>query len=163
MVLIGPGGVAVIEVKHWDRARLKSEGWDADHQADVVTLKAKRIASQLRKSQPELGFVQANFLLTKETKSLLNNSQLSHVRGVGLYSLKDASELLVPVMGKSPLNPERLARVLAPKESALNGNELRRIGRIGELKLLSPVKGDLHAGSECALPGDWGSGLPGVY
>ena len=135
--LIGPAGVAVVEIKHWDRTRLKSEAWDVDHQADVVTLKAKRVASRLRKVQQDLGFVSAIFLLTKESKSFLNNSQLRHARGVNLYSLKDTDELVATVLGNSSLNPEKLARVLAPKESALKGGETRRIGRIGELKLLS--------------------------
>src|SRR5687768_8580133 len=65
MIVIGPGGVVVIEVKHWDRARLKSSAWDVDDQADLVTLKAKRIAGRLRRLYEKLGFVPAVMLLTK--------------------------------------------------------------------------------------------------
>jgi len=138
MVLIGPGGVAVIEVKHWDRARLKAEGWEADHQADLITLKAKRIASQLRKSSPELGFVTAQFLLTKDVKSLFENGRPNQIRGVSVYALKDIDSLVATVLGAPSGSPDRLAKVLAPRETALSEGEIRRIGRIGELKLLSP-------------------------
>src|SRR6266700_7910893 len=49
IVVIAPGGVVVIEVKHWDRGWLKANAWEAESQADLITLKAKRVAAQLRR------------------------------------------------------------------------------------------------------------------
>ena len=94
MIVIAPGGAVVIEVKHWDRARLKANSWDAEDQADLLTLKAKRVAGRLRSAQPNLGFVPAKMLLTKEAKSLRQSDQLPEVRGVRLHGLADLDALL---------------------------------------------------------------------
>lgn len=140
MVVIGPGGAIVIEVKHWDRSRLKGHAWEAEDQADLVTLKAKRVASQLRRVKSDLPFVPAAMLLTKDTKSFLENGQLREVRGVRLHGIADIDSLLTTVMikGGSSVDAERLARALAPRHVAAAIGEVRRIGRVGELKLLSP-------------------------
>jgi Nuclease-related domain len=82
MVVIAPGGAVVIEVKHWDRGRLKAHAWEADDQADLVTLKAKRVATQLRRVKCNLGLVPATMLLTKEAKSFFESGRLREVRGV---------------------------------------------------------------------------------
>jgi serine/threonine protein kinase len=140
MILIGTGGVAVIEVKHWDRSRLKTEVWDADHQADLIALKAKRVATQLRKVYTDTAFVPAHLLLTKETKSLIDNRRQYEIRGVSVYGLKDVEALVSRVLGSGSQDPKRLARLLAPRETAAAQGEIRRIGRVGELKLLSSLK-----------------------
>ena len=87
MIVIALGGEVVIEVKHWDRARLKANVWEVEDQADLITLKAKRVASRLRQAQPKLEFVSAKMLLTKEAKSLRQSGQLPEVRGVRLHGL----------------------------------------------------------------------------
>src|ERR1700730_14434329 len=46
-VVLGPGGAVVIEVKHWDRARLRKD-WDVDPDVELITSKAKYIAGRLR-------------------------------------------------------------------------------------------------------------------
>jgi serine/threonine protein kinase len=139
MVVIAPGGVAVVEVKHWDRARLKSSEWDVEDQADLITLKAKRVAGKLRQVYPQLEFVAAKMLLTKETKSLRQNGRLPEVRGVRLHSLGDIDSLLEQIIAPSGNADEglRLAQTLSPRGLAAATGELRRIGRIGELKRLS--------------------------
>jgi serine/threonine protein kinase len=140
MVAIGPGGLVVVEVKHWDRARLKSNAWDVEDQADLVTLKAKRIAGRLRKVHENLGFVGAAMLLTKEAKSLRQDGRLPDVRGVRLYALADAGALAGTVIaGSGPgLDAQQVARELAPRSLAAASGEIRRIGRITELNRLSP-------------------------
>jgi hypothetical protein len=140
MVVIAPGGAVVIEVKHWDRGRLKAHAWEVDDEADLITLKAKRIATQLRRVKSDLAFVRATMLLTKEAKSLFENGRLRDVRGVRLHALADVDALLANVVNPSgsSLDLERLARTLAPREAAAAAGEVRRIGRVGELKLLSP-------------------------
>jgi hypothetical protein len=44
MIVVSSGGAVVIEIKHWDRARLKTNAWEVEDQADLVILKAKRVA-----------------------------------------------------------------------------------------------------------------------
>jgi len=141
MVVIASGGAVVIEVKHWDRIRLNAHAWEADDQADLITLKAKRVGTQLRRVKSDLAFVPATMLLTKEPKAFLENGRPREVRGVRLFSLTDIDALVSIILkqnNNSPLDPERLARVLAPRQTAAAAGEVRRIGRVGDLKLLSP-------------------------
>lgn len=139
MIVIAPGGAVVIEVKHWDRQRLKANAWEVEDQADLITAKAKRIAGRLRQAQPKLDFVPAKILLTKEGKSLRQSGQLPEVRGIRLHGLADLDALLDQTVTPSsiPTDVERLARALAPRGVAAASGELKRIGRIGELRLLS--------------------------
>ena len=140
MIVIAPGGAVVIEIKHWDRARLKANAWEVEDQADLITLKAKRVAGRLRQAQPDLNFVSAKMLLTKEAKSLRQGGQLPEVRGVRLHGLADLDALLDQAVGPSnvPYDVERLARTLSARGVAVASGNLKRIGRIGELTLLSP-------------------------
>jgi hypothetical protein len=140
MIIIATGGAVVIEVKHWDRARLKANAWEVEDQADLITLKAKRVAGRLRQAQPKLDFVPAKILLTKEVKSLKQAGQLPEVRGVRLHGMGDLDALLEQAIRPSdgPTDVERLARNLSPRGMAVASGELKRIGRIGELRLLLP-------------------------
>jgi Nuclease-related domain len=139
MIVIAPGGAVVIEVKHWDRTRLKANAWEVEDQADLITLKAKRVAGRLRQVQPKLDFVPAKMLLTKEARSLRQSGHLPEVRGVRLHGLADLDALLdrAVVPSNIPNDVERLARTLTPRGVARASGKLSRIGRIGELRLLS--------------------------
>jgi hypothetical protein len=139
MIVVSSGGAVVIEVKHWDRARLKANAWEVEDQADLVTLKAKRVAGRLRELQPKLGFVKAKMLLTKEGKSLRQGSQQPNVRGVTLHGLADLKALLEEALTPSSgvVDAEALARGLTPRAMAVVTGDLRRIGRFGELRRLS--------------------------
>lgn len=140
MIVVAPGGAIVIEVKHWDRARLKGRAWEVEDQADLITLKAKRVASRLRQAQPKIPFVPAKMLLTKESKSLRQSGSLPEIRGVRLHGMADADALLGEIVGSADgaLDVEKLAHALAPRAAAAATGELRRVGRISELRLLSP-------------------------
>jgi hypothetical protein len=140
MIVIAAGGAVVIEVKHWDRSRLKTSAWAAEDQADLITLKAKRVAGRLRRIQPELGFIRPRMLLTKEGKSLRQGSQQPDVRGVRLHGMGDLNALLEEAIGppsSAGIDAEALARALTPRGMAVATGDLKRIGRIGELKRLS--------------------------
>ena len=139
MIVIAPGGAVVIEVKHWERSRLKTNAWEVEDQADLITLKAKRVAGRLRQVQPRLGFVPAKMLLTKEAKSLRQSGHLLDVRGVRLHGLTDLDVLLDQVIGPGNFSAdvERLARALTPRAMAAATGDIKRIGRISELKRLS--------------------------
>jgi hypothetical protein len=78
-------------------------------------------------------------LLTKEGKSLRQGSQQLNVRGVTLHGLGDLKTLLEEVLAPSSsrIDAEGLARALTPRAMAVATGDLRRIGRIGELRRLS--------------------------
>ncbi|WP_081988669.1 nuclease-related domain-containing protein [Sphingomonas sp. Ant H11] len=69
LVVIGPGGATAIEVKHWDIGRLKGRAREFEHHADLITTKAKRVATRLRRLYPELSYVAAGMLLTTGPKN----------------------------------------------------------------------------------------------
>ena len=98
IVIIGPGGAVVVEVKHWDAAALR-QGDLSDPAAELIVAKSKRIAGKLRSVDPRLGFVPPAFLFTRETGSLKRNGQpRRHALGVLAYGLKD-----VPDLGSGPI------------------------------------------------------------
>jgi len=88
MILIGPPGIRVVEVKHWQPR------WMDEHHSTVITeaerimAKARKVGTTLRKRQPGLQYVDAVILITAEgpeSKSLSGRTE----RGVPLYSLDD--------------------------------------------------------------------------
>ncbi|MER9403662.1 NERD domain-containing protein [Mesorhizobium caraganae] len=138
MVLIGPGGAAVVEVKHWDGSALRRRA-EAEPAAELIIAKAKRVAGKLRALDPRMNFVPAVFLLTREAGSLKRNGQqFEHPFGVRAYSLKDVADLIAGPASAGGINTERLATGLAPRYNLGEPARLKRLGRFDELKLLTP-------------------------
>lgn len=63
-VVIGPPGVFVVEVKHWDSAWVKQNTQTVANEAERINDKEKRIAGKL-KAAFNPGFVAPRFLLTR--------------------------------------------------------------------------------------------------
>ena len=138
MVVIGPGGAVVVEVKHWDGSALRRHP-DADSAAELVVAKSKRIAGRLRAAQPDLGFVPAAFLFTRDGGSLSRNGQQAqHQFGVRAYSLKDVDALVADAVTPGRVDARRLSAVLAPRQAAVSASRPKRLARFDELKLLTP-------------------------
>ena len=146
MVIISPEGVLAVEVKHWDRSYLKIHEQEVQDQADLISNKAKRIAGALRRVYPSLPYVGAAMLLTREEKSLCYNEQQPAVRNVRVYALADVGAMVDSAMrgGTPPIDVDRIARILAPRDVAVAAGELRRIGRVAELKRLSALEERFH-------------------
>jgi serine/threonine protein kinase len=139
MVVLTASGAAVIEVKHWEVSRIKSHSYEVEHHADLVTSKAKRIASRFRQLYPQFGFVPALMMLTKGAKSLRRDGQLPKVRGVRFHGLGDLEELTGELSSaRTGVDPLQLVKAIAPRELALARGELKRLGRYVQLKRLSP-------------------------
>jgi serine/threonine protein kinase len=141
MVIAGPGGAVVIEVKHWDRSSLRSR-WDVEAAAELITAKSKRIAGRLRAIEPNLGFVPAALLLTREVRSLAKNGRLPDSLNVRAHALGDLDQLLanVAVGSLSDVVLERLAKALAPRQLAIAQATPSRLLRFVDLKLLTPIE-----------------------
>ena len=56
MVVVGPPGVRVIEVKHWTAKWVNANEKLVEHAAELVTSKARKIGTTLRKVVQNLGF-----------------------------------------------------------------------------------------------------------
>jgi hypothetical protein len=141
MVVVGPGGAVVVEVKHWDRSSLRST-WEVEAAAELITAKSKRIAGRLRAVEPKLDFVPATLLLTREVRSLAKNGRLPDLLNVRAHALGDLDRLLaaVAVGSLADVVVERLAKALAPRQLATAQATPSRLLRFVDLKLLTPVE-----------------------
>ena len=141
LVVIGPTGVRVIEVKHWADAhknRIEAE-------ADRLTNKARKIGTTLRRVVPELTRVDGAILLTQEPSKvkLLTGQQ---VRGVRLNTLKDwkAAINFDAQRVLSPQQVTRLAAVLQPRSAVAFDGLLRRMAGYVNLELQTPKDQRFH-------------------
>ncbi len=137
VVVIGPGGAVVVEVKHWDTSALRRVDL-ADPAAELIVAKSKRIAGRLKSGDPRTGFVAAAFLLTKEAASLRKGGRLPrHPMGVVAYGLKDVADLVSNPASAGAVDARRLADLLAERYNLGEPDRLKRLGRFDELRLLT--------------------------
>ncbi|MBI4741450.1 MAG: protein kinase [Betaproteobacteria bacterium] len=138
-VLIGPPGVVVIEVKHWDQGYLKNS---VEAEADRLDAKAKRIRGKIPPGMAP-GFVEGRFLLTRGQLRLANQAPVRGIRFFGLPECGELAGISAPVR-LSPSEIERIAKTLEPRVSvALNG-DLRRFGSLINLERLTPRSEAFH-------------------
>lgn len=145
MVILGPGGVHIVEVKHWDRNSLKREKWSVENEADKLERKTRKVATKLRAIHSDLGHVSGRMLLTKEPRSL-RMSGPSPVHGIQLYALADWKELvdLGRCANLSDALLNRFAEVLAPRAAITIEGKLRRLGHVLDLEPLTPPDERFH-------------------
>ena len=143
LIAIGPPGVRVIEVKHWSRRWVDEH--PVDQEADLVTNKARKIGSTLRKSVPDLGRVDGVILLTRESPGVKELTGRV-VRGVRFCTLKDWREAIdfdaAPVL--RPPQVARLGRLLAPKSAVALDGSLRRFAGYVNLERRTPPTERFH-------------------
>jgi hypothetical protein len=96
IVAIGPPGVRVIEDKHWTTEWARERPLEVEREADLVTSKARKIGTSLRRHLADLPHVAGAFLLTQEA-SKVKRLGGETIRGVGFHTLsgwKDAIGLV---------------------------------------------------------------------
>lgn len=145
IIVVGASGVHVVEVKHWDRAYAKSHGRVVADEADKIASKARKVAGKVRRRYPSLGFVAAKMLLTKEQRSLQRETD-EPVHGVSLYALGDWRKLMdLNDLSQLPeARIDELCEEIAPRSRAVLTGDLRRLGHITDLALLSPREDRFH-------------------
>jgi serine/threonine protein kinase len=145
IVVIGPPGVRVIEIKHWTTQWVNSNPDLVNHEADKVIDKARKIATTLRKHAPDLPYVEGVILLTREP-STIKSLDRRNIRGVRFYTLngwKKALNIDAP-LALSRSQVEKLARVLEPKSSVALDGSLRRMAGYVNLELQTPKEERFH-------------------
>ncbi|MDD5177526.1 MAG: NERD domain-containing serine/threonine-protein kinase [Sterolibacterium sp.] len=138
-VLIGPPGVVVIEVKHWDKDYLKV-GVEAE--ADLLDTKAKRIRGKIPQGIAP-GFVEGRFLLTRGQLRLANQAPVRGIRFFGLPECGELASINAPARLSSG-EIERIAKALVPRVSVALSGDLRRFGSLINLEQLSPKSDAFH-------------------
>lgn len=138
MVVIGPTGVHLVEIKHWNAADLRNDQQDAEREADKLNEKARRLAGKLRRTCPfEVGFVAGKLLLTKaENEKFKDGTGRKRVHGIEVFGLSEWKDLLD--VDRSPiLTDERVAsvcRALEPSAKASLGDKVRVFGNFFDLE-----------------------------
>lgn len=98
LLIIGPSGVQVIEVKHWDRAYITriSDTQIVKNEADKINYKAKIVSGRLRKyNYHMLSFIYGKFLLTKaKRENYKDNLVRKKIDEVEVFSLSEMRDLL---------------------------------------------------------------------
>ena len=153
LVVLGPSGVCVVEVKHWSRGYLKREADVVRQEGEKLAAKVRKIASRLKQTIPDLGFLAGKFLLTHEEKALGSNDR-PKVEGAEFFSLVEW-KLLLGVEGPTKLGPreiDSLALAMAPRAKAALDGEVQRLGGIVQQAFCtegdSENKGHHHSGDQ---------------
>lgn len=139
IVVIGPPGVRIIEVKHWTDSYRNRDRDQTVHAADLLTRKTRKIATTLRKTVPHLPRVDGTILITQQPSKAQRLLAQRKVRGVRLCSLKDWREAVGADVkpSLSPSQVDKLARKLAPRKHPTLNAPLRRFGSYINLELQS--------------------------
>ena len=139
MVAVGPPGVRVIEIKHWADRHLPL----AESEADRVAMKARRVATTLRRQIPTTPNVQAVVLLTRPRNEIGKFTRRDQIREVRFCSLKDWRKA-VNANGQQVFGAEqvaRIARLLAPERGVSDEGTVRRLAGYVNLERLD-TRGD---------------------
>lgn len=144
IVIIGPPGVFVIEVKHWDSGYLKQNAHVAEFEAVRVDEKAKRVAGKIRQ-RFNPGFVAARLLLTRANVSW-PPTQRPQIRGVEAYGLTEWREMLC-VDRRGRLEADQIAQaanILEPRARVALAGELRSFVGLINLERISSLQDAFH-------------------
>lgn len=130
LIVVGPAGVSVVEIKHWNSASLKGRGqYSAEAEADKLNAKAKRLKGKLSKACDfDLGFVDGKFLFTKGENDKYASGTLRHrIRGIDVFGLAEWKELL-DIHAQAFLTNSQIRHigsVLEPHATAIANERLR--------------------------------------
>jgi len=136
-VIIGPPGVCVVEIKHWDLDYLRKNPQIAEREADRIDAKAKRVAGKLR-SRLDPGFVAARLLLTRGAVRC-DAAKRPSPRGVAVFGLSEGLDL-VAASGRTQLTSDQIAlaaRLLEPRVPVALSGHLRTFAGLSNLERLS--------------------------
>lgn len=145
IVAIGPPGVRVIEVKHWNAAWVDQNVELVEHEAERVTDKARKIGTTLRQSVPNLGRVDGVILVTQDAVKV-RPLEGRAVRGVRFHTLKSWQGALAldEPASLTPSQVKMLGKVLYPKANVAMDGALKRLAGYVNLTLQTPADERFH-------------------
>src|SRR5262249_36885870 len=139
LIALGPSGVHVIEVKHWDPVFLSEQSPIAEKEADKLNMKVRRLVPAVRRVR-DIGFLAGKFLLTKgERTRFAGPPARRRIRGVDLYGLVEWKELLeveqADLLDESSIR--RICETLQPRSKIAVSGDLRSLAGLTNLELIS--------------------------
>lgn len=136
IVVIGPTGVQVIEIKHWTAQWFDTHEIDVADEANRVTNKARKVGTTLRRVVSELPRVDGAILLSQEP-SKIKRIAGKEVRGVTFYTLNDWKAAICFEARRvlSTQQVKRLASALQPRSMVAIDGSIRRLAGYVNLEL----------------------------
>lgn len=144
IVVIGPSGLHVIEVKHWDANYTSNFGNTVVHEADKLANKLRKIASKLNRATLDAGFLSGKFLLTRGNVSWKSNRPIVH--GSTFFGLKETSELLQlhSLHSLSESDVQKICHTLQPLSKVALKGEVRHIATARNLERVGQASERFH-------------------
>ena len=134
LIVIGPSGLHVVEVKHWDPAYVKEFRETVTHEANKLAMKIKRIAGKLNKTGIDAGFIVGKFLLTRGNVSWSANRP--KVSGASFYGLRETKDLLeiavLNTLNESEIH--KICQLLQPLSKIVLRGDVRSIATAKNLE-----------------------------
>ena len=146
IVVIGPTGVTLIEVKHWSASWVRRNIDIVEVEAERVTRKARTIGTTLRHKVASLPLVNGVFLVTETASKVADLLHHDAVRGVPFFTYKSWRSAL-NIESKHILDSKQiktLCYALEPRSSVIVEGSISRIGGYGHMKLLSNPEEKFH-------------------
>jgi len=146
IIVIGPPGVVVIEVKHWTAQWVDDHKDLVEREADRITAKARKIGTTLRRHIANLPRVDGAILLTQEPSKVKRLALKPPVRGVCFFTLNDWKALL-RVDETAVLDAwqtKMLGKILEPRSAVSMDGSLRRLAGYVNLELQTPKEERFH-------------------
>ena len=146
IVVIGPPGVQIVEVKHWTAAWVNGNSEIVEQEAERLTNKARRIGTELRRLLRTLPRVDGVFLVTEAASKVMALEDCEPVRGVPFHTY-ETWRGAVGFHSRTVLSSQHikmLGAFLVPKSSVAIDGTLKRMARYEHLILLTPPSQRFH-------------------
>lgn len=143
LVPIGPRGVFLIEVKHWDAAWINDNKATAEAEAEKLTAKAKRLSGRVKRALSESPKVIQAFLITREPAG---PNLPPTIRGVPVWTLRELAKIFRE-LPKGVLNEAQvklLTGTLEPTAKIQVDGKIRRLAAYQNLELQTPNEQAFH-------------------
>ena len=144
LIAIGPTGLFVIEIKHWDRTYMKSHAIAVEQEATKLNNKVRRIVGKLRRAGIDPGFVAGRFLLTNDTRAWDSNRPV--VLGAEFFVLSEWKRLL-QVEGATIFDEatiHRACEIIQPQARIALHGDVRHIAGIRNLERVGSADDRFH-------------------
>ncbi len=144
LIVIGPSGLHVIEVKHWDASYVSEFSNTVIHETDKLANKLRKIASKLKNANIDAGFLAGKFLLTRGNVSW--KSKRPRVHGSTFFGLKETSDLLelgfLQTLSESEV--QKICQILQPLSKIALKGEVRNIATARNLERINQASDRFH-------------------